>query len=136
VRKSRGHSSAAKQLALLAYVRRLIPAKTPVLLVGDSEFGSVAVMRQLETWKWLYVLRHKANYWVKVGEGDWQYFGDLVEKSGQSYWLGRGLLTAKHAHPTNLLAVGCKNSIRLIFGEEPESPNGLRPGWHWKSQLS
>jgi hypothetical protein len=104
VRKSKGHSSAAKQLALLAYVRRLIPAKTPVLLVGDSELGSVAVMRQLETWKWLYVLRQKANYWVKVGENDWQYFGDWVEKPGQSNWLGRGLLTAKHAHPTNLLA--------------------------------
>jgi hypothetical protein len=104
VRKSRGHSSAVKQLALLAYVRRLIPAKTPVLLVGDSEFGSVAVMRQLETWKWLYVLRQKANYWVKVSENDWQYFGDLVEKPGQSNWLGRSLLTSKHAHPTNLLA--------------------------------
>jgi hypothetical protein len=104
VRKSRGHSSAVKQLALLAYVRRLIPAKTPVLLVGDSEFGSVAVMQQLETWKWLYVLRQKANYWVKVAKDDWQYFGDLVEKPGQSNWLGRSLLTSKHAHPTNLLA--------------------------------
>jgi hypothetical protein len=79
VRKSRGHSSAVKQLALLAYVRRLIPAKTPVL-------------------------RQKANYWVKVGENDWQYFGDLVEKPGQSNWLGRSVLTSKHAHPTNLLA--------------------------------
>jgi hypothetical protein len=104
VRKSRGHSSAVKQLALLAYVRRLIPAKVPVLLVGDSEFGSVAVMRQLETWKWYYVLRQKANYWVKVGESDWQYFGALVEQPGQSNWLGRGLLTSKHAHPTHLLA--------------------------------
>jgi hypothetical protein len=104
VRKSRGHSSAAKQLALLAYVRRLIPAQTPVLLVGDSEFGAVAVMRQLETWKWRYVLRQKANYGVKLGARDWQRFGDLVEKPGQSNWLGRGLLTFKHAHPTNLLA--------------------------------
>ena len=104
VRKSRGHSSAAKQLALLAYVRRLIPAKTSVLLVGDSEFGSVEVIRQLETWKWHYVLRQKANHRVKVGESDWQHFGDLVEKPGQSNWLGHSLLTFKHAHPTNLLA--------------------------------
>lgn len=104
VRKSRGHSSAVKQLALLAYVRRLIPAQTPVLLVGGSEFGSVAVIRQLESCKWHYVLRQKANHWVKVGESDWQYFGDWVEKPGQSNWLGRGLLTSKHAHPTNLLA--------------------------------
>jgi len=104
VRKSRGHSSAAKQLALLAYVRRLIPARTPVLLVGDSEFGAVAVMRQLETWKWRYVLRQKANHRVKLGASDWQRFGDLVEKPGQSNWLGCGLLTSQHAHPTNLLA--------------------------------
>ena len=104
VRKSRGHSSAAKQLALLAYVRRLIPAKTPVLLVGDSEFGAVAVIRQLETWKWKYVLRQKGSHQVKLGASDWQRFGDLVEKPGQSNWLGRGLLTFKHAHPTNLLA--------------------------------
>jgi hypothetical protein len=103
VRKSRGHSSAAKQLALLAYVRRLIPAKTPVLLVGDSEFGAVGVIRQVETWKWWYVLRQKANYGVKLGS-DWRSFGDVIEKPGQSYWLGRGLLTFKHAHPTNLLA--------------------------------
>jgi hypothetical protein len=104
VRKSRGHSSAAKQLALLAYVQRLIPAQTPVLLVGDSEFGAVAVIRQLETWKWKYVLRQKGNHQVKLGASDWQPFGDLVEKPGQSNWLGRGLLTFKHAHPTNLLA--------------------------------
>ena len=104
VRKSRGHSSAVKQLALLAYVRRLIPAQTPVLLVGDSEFGAVAVIRQLETWKWKYALRQKGNHQVKLGASDWQSFGDQVEKPGQSNWLGRGLLTFNHAHPTNLLA--------------------------------
>jgi len=104
VRKSRGHSSAAKQLALLAYVRRLIPAKTPVLLVGDSEFGAVDVIRQVEAWHWRYVLRQKANHKVKLGESDWQRFGDLIEKPGQSNWLGSGLLTFKHAHPSNLLA--------------------------------
>ena len=105
VRKSRGHSSATKQLAVLAYVRRLIPTNTPILLVGDSEFGSVEVIRQVEDWKWLYVLRQKSNHQVKLGdESGWQRFGNLVEKPGQSYWLGRGLLTFKHAHPTNLLA--------------------------------
>jgi hypothetical protein len=105
VRKSRGHSSAAKQVALLAYVRRLIPTSTPVLLVGDSEFGAVAVISQVEAWKWGYVLRQKANHQVKLGdESSWQHFGNLVERPGQSYWLERGLLTSKHAHPTNLLA--------------------------------
>jgi len=76
---SRGHSSARKQWALLAYVRRLLPENTPVLLVGDSEFGAVEVSRQLEVWQWHYVLRQKANHQVKlVGEQTWQQFGDVV----------------------------------------------------------
>lgn len=105
VRSSRGHSSARKQLALLAYVRSLISVETPVLLVGDSEFGSVDVMRQLETWKWQYALRQKRNHKVKWGaQRNWQYFGDTVTQPGQSNWLGRGLLTLEHAYPTNLLA--------------------------------
>ncbi len=105
VRASRGHSSAAKQLALLAYVRSLIPEGIAVSLVGDSEFGAVEVMRQLEIWEWLYVLRQKANHRVKFsGDSDWRSFGNLIQRSGQSIWLGRGLLTFKHAHPVHLLA--------------------------------
>jgi len=104
VRKSKGHSSARKQLALLAYVQQLIPANTPVLLVGDSEFGAVEVIKQLEAWDWKYVLRQKANHLVQLPGKDWQSFGSLIEKAGQSHWLGRGLLTSQHAHPTNLLA--------------------------------
>jgi len=104
VRKSRGHSSAAKQLALLAYVRQLIPTNIPVSLVGDSEFGAIAVIRRLEIWNWGYVLRQKASHQVKLAESPWQPFGDLIQKQGQSIWLGHGLLTFKHAYPVNLLA--------------------------------
>jgi len=105
VRTAKGHSSAAKQRALLAYVQRLIPAHTPVLLVGDSEFGAVEVIRQLETWGWGYVLRQKANHQVKFADEErWQRFGDVIQKPGQSICLGCGLLTLKHAHPTHLLA--------------------------------
>ncbi len=105
VGSARGHSSAFKQRALLAYVYRLIPPGVPVLLVGDSEFGAVEVIRQLEVWNWQYVLRQKANHLVKLAaESSWQRFGDLITKPGQKVWLGRGLLTAKHAQPTNLMA--------------------------------
>jgi hypothetical protein len=105
VRKAKGHSSAAKQLALLAYVQRLIPANMPVLVVGDSEFGAVEVIRQLEAWDWQYVLRQKASHQIKLSVGsNWQRFGDLIQEPGQSIWLGRGLLTFKHAYAVNLLA--------------------------------
>jgi len=75
------------------------------LLVGDSEFGAMEVIRQLQAWKWGYVLRQKANHQVKLAErGGWQSFGAVIHKPGQSIWLGRGLLTGKYAHPVNLLA--------------------------------
>lgn len=117
VRARRGHSSAAKQLALLAYVRSLIPAGIPVSLVGDSEFGAVEVLRQLEIWEWLYVLRQKANHQVKFSiDRDWQSFGDLIQSPGQSIWLGCGFLTLKHAHPVHLLA-HWKRGEEEMFGD-------------------
>lgn len=104
VRCKRGHSSAFKQLALLAYVHRLIPADCSVLVCGDSEFGAINVLRQLDKWNWNYVLRQKESYSVKLANLDWQSFGGLIEKAGQSLWFEGALLTKKHAYQVNLLA--------------------------------
>lgn len=104
VKHARGHSSARKQLALLAYVRSLIPVGAATFLVGDCEFGSVAVLRQLDRWHWFYVLRQKANTGVWFNESSaWQTFGSYVDKPGRSVWLGKGYLTAKEIYPSHLL---------------------------------
>lgn len=104
VRHSRGHSTGYKPKALLATVRRLMPADTPVLVVGDSEFGSVEVLRQLDAWKWHYVLRQSGYHLVKLEGQGWRHFDRVVWYPGASQWLGPGLLTVKHAYPVNLLA--------------------------------
>jgi len=104
VKQVRGHSSANKQLAVLAYVKTLLPRKTPVFLVGDTEFGSVAVSLQLKKWRWYYVVRQKTNTLVRVGrQTAWQAFATHIQKSGQSVWLGQGYLTQKSACATKLL---------------------------------
>ena len=104
VKHVRGHSSANKHLALLVYVRRLIPRKAAVFLVGDCEFGAVAILRQLDQWHWLYVLRQKSDTGIWFDEqSGWRTFGSLIQKPGQSIWLGSGCLTAKEIHPVNLL---------------------------------
>jgi len=104
VKHVRGHSSASKHLALLAYVRKLIPQKAAVFLVGDCEFGAVAILRQLDQWHWFYVLRQKSDTGVWFDERNgWQTFGSFIHKPGQSIWLGRGCLTAKEIYPVNLL---------------------------------
>ena len=105
IKASRGHSSAITQLALLGYVHRLIPRGSRVLLAGDSEFGAIPVLQQLEAWGWFYVLRQKASNQVRLMQhGEWQAFGTLVQHPGQSVWCAEVELTHQHAHPTNVLA--------------------------------
>lgn len=112
VKHVRGHSTGNKQLALLAYVKTLIPAGAAVFLVGDTEFGPVKVLQQLERWNWSYVLRQKSNTLVwSSSENLWKPFGGYIQKAGQSFWLGKTYLSQAHSHPVNLL-------IHWKIGEE------------------
>jgi hypothetical protein len=104
VKHVRGHSSAYKQQALLAYVRKLIPKGAAVFIVGDCEFGAVAVLRQLDRWYWFYVLRQKSDTTIWCNNDlDGHPFGSYIHHSGQSIWLRQGELTAKELYPTNLM---------------------------------
>src|SRR5215210_6293755 len=106
VRSEKGHSSAYKQRALLGYVRRLMPnGAARVSVVGDSEFGAVALMEQLEEWGFYYVLRQKSSYLVcsKPKPQQWRALGELIERRGERVWLEGALLSRLHAHQTNLL---------------------------------
>lgn len=104
IKQVRGHSSAKKQIELLQYVKTLLPKKSVVFLVGDSEFGSIQVMKQLNQWHWLYALRQKSNTGFRVGKsGAWQSLGSFVKKSGDSAWLPKGFLTQQHAFPASML---------------------------------
>ena len=104
VKHVRGHSSAYKQLALLNYVRILLPVGAAVFLVGDCEFGSVEVLKWLDQWHWFFVLRQKSDtcLWLEPSS-EWKPFGSFIQKAGQSFWLGQGYLTAQKIYPTNLL---------------------------------
>jgi hypothetical protein len=104
IRHVRGHSTAAKQICLLKYVRSLIPQNMPVFLVGDSEFGSIAVLRQLKQWCWFFVLRQKGNTGLWFDEQtDWQRLDGLVQHAGQSAWYSNGYLTQSDIFPVSVL---------------------------------
>jgi len=104
VRHVRGHSTAVKQICLLNHVKSLISQKTPVFLVGDSEFGSIAVLRQLHQWRWFFVLRQPGNtgLWLDEQAG-WQRLDDLVQCAGQSVWCPHGYLTQSDIFPVSVL---------------------------------
>jgi hypothetical protein len=112
VKQVRGHSSGRQQLALLKYVKGLLPKKSVVFLVGDSEFGSILVLRQLAQWRWFYVLRQKARTCVWNSEqADWQKLGSFAQTAGQSIWLPNTYLTKKEMYHISVLihwAVGEK----------------------------
>jgi hypothetical protein len=104
IKQVRGHSSAQKQIELLAYVQTLLPPKAVVFLVGDSEFGSIKTMKQLNQWHWFYVLRQKSNTGFRVGKsGVWQPLESFVRQAGESVWLPKGFLTKQQAFPVSLL---------------------------------
>ena len=104
VKYVRGHSSAKQQMSLLRYVRTLLPPKTPVFLIGDSEFGSIVVLQQLDQWHWFYVLRQKGNTGLWLNEQtDWQTLDHFVQKAGQRAWFPKAYLTQCEIYPVSVL---------------------------------
>jgi len=88
----RGHSSGKQQI-------RRLPKDAPVFVVGDSEFGSISVLRQLAAWHWFYVLRQKGHTGLWLNEQtDWQRMDDLVQRAGQSNWCSKVYLTQPEIH--------------------------------------
>ena len=104
VKQVRGHSSTRQQLALLKYVKGLVSKKAAVFLVGDSEFGSILVLRQLDQWRWFYALRQKSRtcLWINQQTG-WKKLGSFVQKTGQSVWMTNAYLTKYEIYPVSVL---------------------------------
>lgn len=101
---SRGHSSVTKQVALLSYVRNLIPKGIQVSLVGDCEFGHSGVLEILHVWKWNYTLRQSGRLLVQLpGTDEWVRLDSLIAKRGDRRFIANVKLTAAHGITTNLV---------------------------------
>lgn len=104
VRSSKGHSTTAKQVKLLAYVHDLVPSYAQVSLVGDCEFDHPLLIENLCHWQWTYVLRQASHYlvWTKTGH-DWQRLDSLPLHPAQTCFVQHVLLTKASPFPTNLV---------------------------------
>lgn len=110
---SRGHSSTATQVKLLDYVRRLLPARVKVSVVGDSEFGHPLLLENLCFWGWDYALRQPGDHLVMLrGTGRWQRIDALPLVKGQPVWIGRLLLTQASPYPTHLVLFWQPGEVR------------------------
>ena len=103
VRTSRGHSTTAKQVKLLAYIYGLCPAGVKIALVGDCEFDHPLLIENLCHWGWDYALRQTKSYLVwPQGPTTWQRLDSLPLQQGDYRWLGHVLLTKASPYPTHL----------------------------------
>ncbi|MBN2392916.1 MAG: transposase [Anaerolineae bacterium] len=92
-------------MALLAYVRKLLPAKAHVQIAGDCEFGPVAVLQQLDAWKWAYVMRQSGSHLAQLpGQEPWQRLDSLIQRQRQRVWIAPLRLTQKHGYSTHFAA--------------------------------
>lgn len=104
-KKGKGRTTNEQQLELLRRVYDLLPNHLPVLLVGDSEFGTAEILEQLDAWGWQYVLRQKGvTKFQEQPAGVWRNLRDLLGKAGQWRWLENVSLTESHPYTTHLLA--------------------------------
>jgi hypothetical protein len=104
VRSSRGHSTTAKQVKLLAYVQKLLPEGVQVSLVGDCEFDHPLLIENLRFWGWDYALRQPGNHLVlPQGMSTWLRLDRLGLQPGMSIWLGNLVLTQASPYPTHLV---------------------------------
>ena len=104
VEYSRGHCSAAFQIALLKRLKASLPAGVRVSLVGDSEFGSAKVIRLLNKWKWDYALRQKGRTLFRAtANGDWQRIDSIDIQPGQGMRFADSQLTQQHHCSTHLV---------------------------------
>ena len=105
VRGARGHSSGHKQLALLTYVQRLLPAEAAVSVAGDSEFGAIPVLEWLDNQHWKYVMRQPGGHLVQLPEHTtWQRLDTLIQRRRQYVWQVGAYLTRAHRYAVYLAA--------------------------------
>jgi len=105
VKGSQGQGPAALQQAVLQRVQHLMPSDVSVMLIGDSAFGSVALMQHLQTWGWTYVVRQTGRHLVRpTATARWIRFDEVVQRGGPRVWWPQAHFTQKWDYGTNLCA--------------------------------
>lgn len=91
----KGHTGAGKQIALLRRLKPLLPEESAVHVVGDSEFGSVKLLRWLSQEGFEYVLRtggHSKIYY----QGQWRKLAQVPLEEEQTRLVGAVRFTQQH----------------------------------------
>jgi hypothetical protein len=97
-RGSKGAVAVRKQIALLGYVQHLLPRKSQVWLLGDSEFQHVPLLRWVRRRGWHFVIRQTGHLKIRRAGGKWIKLTDIPVQPGTTRYWGWVRLTEKHAY--------------------------------------
>lgn len=121
VAHKKGHSKATQQIALLKRLRQWIPEGVRVSLVGDSEFGSHTLVKELKRWRWDYALRQRPRTHIKLAHLTYyQAFHELPLVQGQALWWRHVRFTYRYqvgAHAAGLWHADQANPVYLITNQ-------------------
>ena len=93
---SRGHTTTAEQLALFQQVAAWLPRDADVLVLGDTEFQRIALLRWFCRRGWHFVIRQQGRIKVyRQGQG-WQPLSAFELTAGETRDIGWVRLTEKH----------------------------------------
>ena len=95
-RGKKGWVAVKKHIALLKYVFELIPKRSEVWLLGDSEFQHISLISWLEDEGWHYVLRQSGHNMVWWAGHPQVKLKDLGLQEGETRYLGWVYLTREH----------------------------------------
>jgi hypothetical protein len=123
------HSTAEKQIALLSYVRTLVPLGVSVSLVGDGEFGTSRLVRVMRDWQWDYALRQAGHTSFTFQDtACWQRFQHAPLRPGLTIWCGRVRVNQTRPVETKLVLHWARGEARpwYLVTNQPSPQGALR----------
>lgn len=93
---SKGHITTSEQIALFQEVRTLIPRSAEVLVLGDSAFQHVPLLRWLQRRRWHFVIRQQGRITVYSHGRGWLKINAFALAEGETCVIGWVRLTKKY----------------------------------------
>jgi hypothetical protein len=96
VKGKKGHTDPELQTALLTEIRALLPTGQ-VVLVADSEFCAVELLRPLQDWGWQFIVRVRGNVTIQPSQAQALQLSSVPLREGQTHVWPEILWTVKHS---------------------------------------
>lgn len=94
---ARGHTTTAEQLALFKQVAALLPSGADVVVLGDTEFQHVPLLRWFCQRNWHFIVRQQGRIKVYIEGQGWRKLNSFDLAPGETREIGWVRLTEKYA---------------------------------------